>query len=94
MSATFQPRVRWTVVSTCQRWMMMGLLAVGNAMAGETATIPVRTVDGNLDAHARLQTIHAAMRRECGASPGSARCQRLRRDFQQQAKHCKKQPRR
>ena len=58
-------------MSTCQRWMMVGLLSAGAAMAAENGAVPVRTVDGNLDAHARLQTIHAEMRHECGASPGS-----------------------
>jgi hypothetical protein len=74
--------------------MMMGLLIAGSTLAAEQTAIPVRTVDGNLDAHARLQTIHAEMRHECGASPSSTRCERLKREFQQQARTYKKQHRR
>jgi hypothetical protein len=73
--------------------MIVGLLSAGAAMAADNGTVPVKTVDGNLDARARLQTIHAEMRHECGASPGSARCQRLKREFQQQARNYKKQHR-
>ena len=69
----------------------MGVLAAGSVLAAEQPQVPVRTVDGNLDARARLQTIHAEMRHECGASPSSSRCQRLKREFQQQARNCKKQ---
>lgn len=72
----------------------MLLLVAGAALAADQPPVPVRTVDGNLDARARLQTLHAEMRHECGASPGSARCQRLKRAFQQQARNYHKQHRR
>jgi hypothetical protein len=43
-------------------------------------------VKGNLDARAHLQAVHDEMKRECGASPDSARCQHLKREFRQEAR--------
>jgi hypothetical protein len=69
---------------------VMGALAC----AADTTVVPGRTREGNLDARAHLQAVHAAMQRECGATPGSARCQRLKREFQQEARNYQKQHRR
>jgi hypothetical protein len=70
------------------------LLLVGvSGYSAEVVIVPVRNIDGNMDARARMQTVHSEMQRECGASPNSARCHRLKREFQQEAKNCQKRRR-
>ena len=82
------------IVSTMERWMLAGMLVAAGSLSfaadSGAGTLPGRSVDGNLDERARMQTIHAEMQRECGAAPGSARCQRLKREFRQEAKICQK----
>lgn len=82
-------------MDTLGRWICVGtLLAAGAyAHAADNTLLSGHTVDGNLDEQARLQTVHAAMRRECGATPGSTRCQRLKREFRQEARNSQKRHR-
>jgi hypothetical protein len=63
------------------------------AYATGDGVVPAHTVDGSLDSRARMQAIHAEMQRECGASPGSDRCHRLKREFRQEAKNSQKRRR-
>lgn len=74
------------------RWMCIGALfaASASAPAEDGAVVPRRTIDGTLDARARLRAVHAEMRHECGASPASARCHRLQREFRQETKNYQK----
>jgi len=69
------------------------LVAATFCYADHVAFIPAHTVDGSLDAQARLETVHAAMLRQCAVSPASARCERLKREFQQEAKIAQKRRR-
>jgi hypothetical protein len=70
------------------------LLLVGVAgYSAEVVIVPAHKVDGNMDARARMQAVHSEMQRECGASPTSARCHRLKREFQQEARNCEKRRR-
>ena len=69
------------------------LLAGVSGYPAEVVIVPTRNIDGNMDARARMQTVHSEMQRECGASPNSARCRRLKREFQQEAKNCQKRAR-
>ena len=70
------------------------LLAAGSlAQATDVVFVPGRTVNGSFDSRSRLQLIHREMKRECGASPGSSRCERLKREFQQEARNVRKQRR-
>ncbi|WP_041855389.1 hypothetical protein [Candidatus Korobacter versatilis] len=79
-------QVRWTCVAV--------LLAAGSsAPAADVVFLPGRTVDGALNPEARMQAVHAEMKRECSAAPNSDRCHRLKREFQQEAKNCQKQRR-
>jgi hypothetical protein len=77
------------------RWICVAvLLGVGSlTQAADVVFVPGRTVDGSIDSRSRLQLIHREMKRECGASPGSSRCERLKREFQQEAKNVRKQRR-
>jgi hypothetical protein len=61
--------------------------------SAEVVIVPARNVDGVMGARARMETVHSEMQRECGASPNSARCRRLKREFQQEAKNCQKRQR-
>jgi hypothetical protein len=70
------------------------LLAAGTlAQGADVIWLPVRMVDGNLNERAHLQAMHSEMRRECGAAPGSPRCRRLQREFQQEARNYQKRHR-
>lgn len=72
--------------------MWIGILGTWTAYAADSATvIPAHTVQGSLDAQARMQAVHAEMQRECSVSPNGNRCHRLKREFQQEAKNCQKQ---
>jgi hypothetical protein len=81
--------VRTAVVHTMVHWFCATLL-VASSWA-QAATVPVHTVRGTLDSRARMEAVHAEMRRVCGVNPTSARCHRLKREFRQQAKACEKQ---
>ena len=73
------------------RWTCTAILLTGTCLvAADTTTVPTHTVNGNLDERARLQAVHDEMRRECGASPGSARCLRLKREFRQETRNYEK----
>lgn len=70
------------------RWMGIATLCVAasSAFGTDSTSLPGHTVKGNLDARAHLQAVHDEMKRECGASPDSARCQHLKREFRQEAR--------
>jgi hypothetical protein len=69
------------------------MAAAAFCYADTVVFIPARTVDGNLDSRARMEAVHSEMRRQCGTAPGSARCQRLKRELQQEARNLQKQRR-
>lgn len=79
-------------MGTVGRWMCAGVLVAVAATAypEDVKVLPSHTVNGALDENARLQTVHDAMTHECGATPNSARCRRLKREFRQEAKNCQK----
>lgn len=83
------------MVGTWGRFICAGtlLLAGVSGYSAEVVIVPTRSVDGNMNARARMKAVHSEMQRECGASPNSARCRRLKREFQQAAKNCQKQQR-
>ncbi len=82
-------------MSTTVRWTCVALLlAVGSSgWAADVVFLQGKTTNGTLNPEARMQEVHSAMQRECGAAPGSDRCRRLKREFQQEARNCKKQRR-
>ena len=85
-------RTEGAIVGKYGRWMIVGMVFAAGSLAGaaDGSVLPGHTVDGNLDSRARMQAVHAEMRRECGANPGGLRCQRLKREFQQEARNCRK----
>src|ERR1700761_3361388 len=79
------------VVNALTRWTCAAILLAGTWLAaGDSTTVPTHTVTGNLDERARLQAVHDEMRRECGASPTSTRCLRLKREFRQETRNYEK----
>lgn len=82
--------VRKAVVHAMVQWVFVSVVVAGS-WAQAANTVPVHTVNGTLDSRARMEAVHAEMDRVCGANPNSARCHRLKREYRQQAKICKKQ---